>query len=114
MKTILTVARARRRRLLAPATDRHQSTGGTDHLGLVEKSDGEEGRMRTDIANCTAPTFSELAQLADALWIEQRYAAAARIFLQAAEVARHDQRYVAESTARFFALKLQDEAAKAA
>jgi hypothetical protein len=30
---------------------------------------------------------------------KQRYAAAARIFLQAAEVARHDQRYTAESTA---------------
>jgi hypothetical protein len=73
--------------------------------------------MRTDIANCTAPTFSELAQLADALWIEQRYAAAARIFLQAAEVARREQRYVAESTALLFAIKLgklQDEAAKAA
>jgi hypothetical protein len=70
--------------------------------------------MRTDIANCTAPTFSELAQLADALWIEQRYAAAARIFLQAAEVARQQRHYTSETTALLFALKMQDEAAKTA
>jgi ribosomal protein L7/L12 len=70
--------------------------------------------MRTDIANVTEPTFAELAQLADALWNEQRYSAAARIFLQAAAVARKQRLYASETTALLFALKLQDEAAKAA
>jgi hypothetical protein len=70
--------------------------------------------MRTDIANVIEPTFAELAQLADALWNEERYAAAARIFLQAAEVARKQRLYASETTALLFALKLQDEAAKAA
>jgi hypothetical protein len=70
--------------------------------------------MRTDIANVHRTDLRELAQLADALWNEQRYAAAARIFLQAAAVARREQRYTSETTALLFALKLQDEAAKAA
>lgn len=60
---------------------------------------------KADLRNVDEPTFAELAQLADALWDEQRFSAAAQIYLQAAEKARRWQLYGHEATALHFAWK---------
>jgi hypothetical protein len=60
---------------------------------------------KADLRNVDEPTFAELAQLADALWDDDKFAAASRIYLQAAEKARRWRLYAHEATALHFAWK---------
>lgn len=59
--------------------------------------------MNAQIENVIEPTFAELAQLADALWDDDKFAAASRIYLQAAALSRRHRFYTHEATALLFA-----------